>query len=82
MPRKKEKDILLNLTNKLDGCTVTSNKTVKDLGVTLDPDLSFDEHIKTVSRTGFSIYVTLQKSETFFPNIMLKNSSILLSLLG
>ena len=26
---------------------------MKDLGVTLDPDLSFDEHIKTVSRTAF-----------------------------
>jgi hypothetical protein len=47
---------------------------VKDLGVTLDPDLSFDEHIKTVSRTAFfSIYVTLQKSETFCPKMMQKN---------
>ena len=33
--------------------TVVSSKTVKDLGVTLDPDLSFEEHIKTVSRTAF-----------------------------
>ncbi|CDQ96775.1 unnamed protein product [Oncorhynchus mykiss] len=50
---KKQRDLLLNLTMNLDGCTVVSNKTVKDLGVTLDPDLSFDEHIKTVSRTAF-----------------------------
>uniref|UniRef100_A0A8C7QNK4 Reverse transcriptase domain-containing protein n=1 Tax=Oncorhynchus mykiss TaxID=8022 RepID=A0A8C7QNK4_ONCMY len=50
---KKERDLLLNLTINLDGCTVISNKTVKDLGITLDPDLSFDEHIKTVSRTAF-----------------------------
>uniref|UniRef100_A0A4W5LFQ7 Reverse transcriptase domain-containing protein n=1 Tax=Hucho hucho TaxID=62062 RepID=A0A4W5LFQ7_9TELE len=50
---KKRRDLLLNLTINLDGCTVVSNKTVKDLGVTLDPDLSFDEHIKTVSRTAF-----------------------------
>ena len=42
---KKQRDLLLNLTINLDGCTVISNKTVKDLGVTLDPDLSFDEHI-------------------------------------
>ena len=48
---KKQRDLLLNLTINLDGCTVVSNKTVKDL--TLDPDLSFDEHIKTVSRTAF-----------------------------
>uniref|UniRef100_A0AAZ3R2G7 Reverse transcriptase domain-containing protein n=1 Tax=Oncorhynchus tshawytscha TaxID=74940 RepID=A0AAZ3R2G7_ONCTS len=45
---KKQRDLLLNLTINLVGCTVISNKTVKDLGVTLDPDLSFDEHIKTV----------------------------------
>ena len=50
---KKQRDLLSKLTINLDGCTVVSNKTVKDLGVTLDPDLSFDEHIKTVSRTAF-----------------------------
>jgi hypothetical protein len=49
----KQRDLLLNLTINLDGCTVFSNKTVKDLGVTLDPDRSFDEHIKIVSRTAF-----------------------------
>uniref|UniRef100_A0A8K9XEN3 Reverse transcriptase domain-containing protein n=1 Tax=Oncorhynchus mykiss TaxID=8022 RepID=A0A8K9XEN3_ONCMY len=43
---KKQRDLLLNLTINLNGCTVVSNKTVKDLGVTLDPDLSFEEHIK------------------------------------
>ena len=50
---KKQRDMLLDLTIKLDGCTVVSNKTVKDLVVTLDPDLSFDEHIKNISRTAF-----------------------------
>jgi hypothetical protein len=39
---KKQRDILLNLTINLNGCTVVSNETVKDLGITLDPDLSFD----------------------------------------
>ena len=56
---KKQRDLLLDLTINLDGCTVVSNKTVKDLGVTLDPDLSFD--------------VTLQKSEAFCPKTMQKN---------
>ena len=79
---KKQRDLLLNLTIHLDGCTVVSNKTVKNLGITLDPDLSFDEHIKTVSRTDFSIYLTLQKSETFCPKMMQKTESMLLSLLG
>ena len=50
---KKQRDLLLNLTINLNGCTVISNKTVKDLGVTLDPDLSFDKYINTVSRTAF-----------------------------
>ena len=43
-----QRGLLLNLTMNLDGCTVVSNKTVKDLGVTLDTEISFDEHIKTV----------------------------------
>uniref|UniRef100_A0A8L0DU37 Reverse transcriptase domain-containing protein n=1 Tax=Oncorhynchus mykiss TaxID=8022 RepID=A0A8L0DU37_ONCMY len=67
---KKQRYLLLNLPSNLNGCTVVSNKTVKDLGLTLDPVLSFEEHIKTVSRTAFSIYVTLQKSQTFCPKIM------------
>ena len=50
---KKQRDLMLNLTTNLNGCTVVSTKTVKDLGVTLDPDLSFEEHIKTISRTAF-----------------------------
>ena len=37
----RNKDLLLNLKINLNGCTVVSNNTVKDLGVTLDPDLSF-----------------------------------------
>ena len=64
---KKQRDLLLNLTINLGGCTVVSNKTVKDLVVTLDPDLSFDEG------QLFSIFVTLQKSETFCPKIMQNN---------
>ena len=71
---------LLNLTINLDGCTLVSNKTVKDLCVTLDPDFSFDKHIKTVSRTTF--FLTLQKSETSCPKMMQKNVSMLLLLLG
>jgi hypothetical protein len=46
-------DLLLDLIISLGGCTVFANKTAKDLDLTLDPDLSFDGHIKTVSRTAF-----------------------------
>ena len=38
---KKQRDLPLDLTINFNGCTVISNKTVKDLGFTLDPDLSF-----------------------------------------
>ena len=62
---KKQRDLLLNLTINLDGCTVVSNKTVKDLGVTLDPDLSFEEDFKTVSRTGFLHLRNIAKIRNF-----------------
>uniref|UniRef100_A0AAY5JVX3 Reverse transcriptase domain-containing protein n=1 Tax=Esox lucius TaxID=8010 RepID=A0AAY5JVX3_ESOLU len=39
---KKQRALLADLTVNLDGCMVVSQKTVKNLGVTLDPDLSFD----------------------------------------
>ncbi|XP_071239453.1 uncharacterized protein [Salvelinus alpinus] len=61
---KKQRDLLLNLTINLDGCTIVSNKT--DLGVTLNPDLSFDEHIKTtVSRTAFFHLRNIAKIRNF-----------------
>uniref|UniRef100_A0A8L0DT65 Reverse transcriptase domain-containing protein n=1 Tax=Oncorhynchus mykiss TaxID=8022 RepID=A0A8L0DT65_ONCMY len=62
---KKQRDLLLDLTINLDGCTVVSNKTVKDLGITLDPDLSFEEHIKTVSRTAFYHLRNIANIKTF-----------------
>uniref|UniRef100_A0A8C7IHH4 Reverse transcriptase domain-containing protein n=1 Tax=Oncorhynchus kisutch TaxID=8019 RepID=A0A8C7IHH4_ONCKI len=62
---KKQRDLLLNLTINLNGCTVVSNKTVKDLGVTLDPDLSFEEHIKTFSRTDFFHLRNIAKIRNF-----------------
>ena len=62
---KKQRDLLLDLTMNLDGCTVVSNNTVKDLGVSLDPNLSFDEHIKTVSRTAFFHLSNIAKTRNF-----------------
>uniref|UniRef100_A0A8D3CNL5 Reverse transcriptase domain-containing protein n=1 Tax=Scophthalmus maximus TaxID=52904 RepID=A0A8D3CNL5_SCOMX len=37
----------------LDGITLASSSTVRNLGVTFDQDMSFDSHIKQVSRTAF-----------------------------
>ncbi len=41
---------LLDYNLQLDGCTVTSS-TVKNLGVTLDSKLSFENHISNVTKT-------------------------------
>ena len=68
---KKQRDIILDLTINHDGCTVVSNKTVKDLGDTLDPDLSFEEHIKTISRTAFFHLRDIAK----FRNFLSKNDA-------
>uniref|UniRef100_A0A8K9Y2X2 Reverse transcriptase domain-containing protein n=1 Tax=Oncorhynchus mykiss TaxID=8022 RepID=A0A8K9Y2X2_ONCMY len=61
---KKQRDLLLNLTINLNGCTVISNKTVKDLGITLDLDLSFDKHI---SGTAFFHIHNIAKIRNFLP---------------
>ncbi len=43
---------LLDYNLQLDGCTVTST-TVKNLGVILDSNLSFENHISNVTKTAF-----------------------------
>ncbi len=42
----------LHRGSQLDGCTVTSS-TVKHLGVILDSNLSFENHISNVTKTAF-----------------------------
>ncbi len=43
---------ILDHNLKLDGCTVTSS-TVKNLGVILDSNLSFENHISNVTKAAF-----------------------------
>ncbi len=43
---------LLNYNLQQDRCTVTSS-TVKNLGVILDSNLSFENHISHVTKTAF-----------------------------
>ncbi len=43
---------LLDYNLQLDGCNVTSS-TVKNLGVILDSNLSFENHISSVTKTAF-----------------------------
>ncbi len=49
---------LLDYNLQLDGCTVTS-ATVKNLGVILDSNLSFENHISNVTKQHSSILETL-----------------------
>ncbi|KAI5105927.1 hypothetical protein C0J45_3624, partial [Silurus meridionalis] len=42
-----------HLNLHLDGCSVTTSSTVKDLGVILDSNLSFKNHINQVKKTAF-----------------------------
>ena len=44
---------LLQYNFNLEGCPVTLSSTVKDLGVILDRNLSFENHISYVTRTAF-----------------------------
>ncbi len=43
---------ILDHNLQLDGCTVTSS-TVKNLGVILDSNLSFENHISHITKTAF-----------------------------
>jgi len=48
----------------VDGIARASNTTVKNLGVIFDRDLSFNSHVKQISRLHSFIYVIFQKSGT------------------
>ncbi|XP_067097450.1 uncharacterized protein [Osmerus mordax] len=50
---KKYRNNFPNLTLDLDGVKVSQSQLVKNLGVTMDPDLSFEYHIKQITRTAF-----------------------------
>ena len=44
---------LISDTTTLDGITMASSSTVRNLGVMFDQDMSFNSHIKHISRTAF-----------------------------
>ena len=74
--RKKQRDLLLDLTINLYGCTVVSNKTVKDLSSTLFWSLFWQTYQEYFKDSFFSIFVTLQKSEKFCQKMMQKTVSM------
>jgi hypothetical protein len=62
---KKQRDLLLDLTINLDGCTVVSNKTVKDLGVTLALISPLTNISRLFQGQLFSIYINIAKIRNF-----------------
>ncbi len=57
--------LLLDYNLQLDGCTVTSS-TVKNLGVILDSNLSFENHISNVTKTAFFHLRNIAKLRNMF----------------
>jgi len=47
------KDQLSGDVVSVEGIVLASNTTVKNLGVIFDRDLSFNSHVKNISRTAF-----------------------------
>lgn len=45
--------LFADLSLNIEGCVITPNSTVKNLGVTFDPILSFDVHIKEITKIAF-----------------------------
>ena len=50
---KQHRNTLSNDITTVDGFTLASSSTVRNLGVIFDPDMSFNSHIKQLSRTAF-----------------------------
>ena len=69
------RDTLSNDITALDDIALASNETVRNLGVIFDPDLSFDLHLKQISRTAFSTCIIFKKSEMCLLKKMQKNES-------
>ncbi len=63
---KKSTQNLLDYNLQLDGCPVTSS-TVKNLGVILDSNLSFENHISNVTKTAFFHLRNIVKLRNMLP---------------
>ncbi len=64
---------LLDYNLQLDGCTVTSS-TVKNLGVILDSNLSFENHISHVTKTAFFHLRNIAKLRNMFKVFLMQKS--------
>ena len=62
---KKYRNNLDDLTLDLNGIKVSQSQLVKNLGVTMDPDLSFEYHIKHITKTEFFHLCNIAKTRNF-----------------
>ena len=62
---KNHRDNLANCLLTLDNISLSSNSNVRNLGVIFDQDLSFNSHIKQVSRTAFFHLRNIAKIRSF-----------------
>ena len=76
------RDTLSNDIAIMDGINLASSNTVRNLGVMLDQDLSFNANIKQISKNAFFTCEILQKSDTYCLKKIQKNESMRLSLPG
>ncbi len=59
----------------LDGCSVNSFSSVRDLGVLFDSNLSFKSHISSICKTAFSILKKHIKIATYALNVKCRNTN-------
>ena len=57
----------------LDGISLASSSTVRNLGIIFDQNLSFDAHIKLFSRTAFFHLRNIVKKGTSCLRVMQRN---------
>ncbi len=60
----------------LDGCSVVSSSSVRNLGVLLDSNLSFDRHVSSICKTAFSHLKNISKLR---PMLSMSNAEILIN---
>lgn len=79
MPINKEKSVVLSISNKInpiesvytftDGSIVSKVETAKDLGVTFDNKLRFNEHYETLTNKAFRSLGFLIRTSRYFRDI-------------
>ncbi len=57
----------------LDGCSVNSSSSVRNLGVLFDSNLSFESHVSSICKTAFFHLKNISKTPTYALNVKCRN---------